>query len=65
VAGTTTIGGKNFRPEPSPQDIQNAGITLAVGQQIVRIEASAGDKTVYFYNDKGVYAHVPLEAFPK
>jgi len=30
----------------------------------MHIEASAGDKTVYFYDNKGVYAHVPLSAFP-
>jgi hypothetical protein len=65
AAGTTTLGGRRFHDEPSPADIKGAGSTPAIGQQIVRIEASAGDKNVYFYNDKGVYAHVPLEAFPE
>ncbi len=63
--GSTTIGGTQFNPQPSDTDIRNAGSTPAIGQQIVRIEASAGDKTVYFYDNKGVYAHVPLDAFPK
>jgi RHS repeat-associated protein len=63
--GTTTIGGTKFNPEPSKPDIKGAGNTPAPGQQIIHIEASAGDKTVYFYDNKGVYAHVPLDAFPK
>ncbi|HEY6349500.1 MAG TPA: RHS repeat-associated core domain-containing protein, partial [Candidatus Angelobacter sp.] len=65
AAGTTTLGGRTFRPEPSPPDIKGAGNTPAIGQQITHIEASAGDRTVYFYDDKGVYAHVPLSAFPE
>src|SRR5260221_10616027 len=61
--GSTTIGGQQFNPKPSDKDIKGAGNTPAIGQQITHIEASAGDKTVYFYDNKGVYAHVPLSAF--
>lgn len=65
AGGTITVRGTAFGPKPSPPDIRNAGDTPVPGQQIVCIEASAGDRTVYFYNDKGVYARVPLSAFPE
>jgi len=64
-AGTTTLGGTTFVPKPSPQDIQGARNTPDPGQNILHIEASAGNKTVYFYDEHGVYAQVPLDAFPK
>jgi RHS repeat-associated protein len=63
--GATTFGGTKFNPEPSKPDIKGAGNTPLPGQQIIHIEASADNKTVYFYDNKGVNAHVPLDAFPK
>jgi RHS repeat-associated protein len=63
--GSTTIGGSRFQNEPSDKDIKGARNTPDPGQNILHIEAAAGNRTVYFYNEHGVYAQVPLDAFPK
>ena len=62
--GSTTIGGIHADPKPSDVDMKNAGSTPEPGQDILHIEASAGNQTVYFYDDQGVNAQVPLSAFP-
>jgi RHS repeat-associated protein len=65
AAGSISFGGTKFGPKPSTQDENNAGSTPGLGQNILHIEASADTHTVYFYDDQGVYAQVPLGAFPE
>jgi len=56
-----TIGGKQFQQEPSDKDKKNAAKT----PNATHMGVGASSQQVYFYNNKGVQATVPLKAFPK